>query len=661
MTRPLKESDIVTPDQGRMIAKEINASYYETSVFNGYGVKQVFENVIRAALIARRQQRFLMNSLKHVQNCLIQEPFLPPKPPSPQLLVPPSQYNQDIWSLFTRKAFTDVVFVKENSATNNSFINVSSTDPFCVINCHKIILITASELFNTFFTLDHNPLQHSNDHHHQHQQGRGRFWNCIEVDNCSLLGQSEQNLTKYASDISIASSLDDVFEQHRPKLFIDDSLLDLRFNSFKNFLNVSAFFPLIHFDKSRLFKHSFLRQKHISFQNSSTKSTSNHHHQNKSIHHRSKFVQEKLMTIFKNVGQTYFDVESGRLRYRNQSIISFGNNISFKILQNYIALLYSFNVSNIDCDLPKIVDEFHQCLQYLDFIDFDPQSEPIETQESQTKFLLRLEQYLETWKIECFTNRLAHFGIEKGYFADVIFKLDDGTCFGHKAVLMARCEVMEAMFKGDFLESSAQIIVFTNVTKESFYNMLIYIYTDILIDNINHKNCLPLIELANRFCLTRLIALIEERVVNELITLAEKQKSDITPIVLRLLEPSQIHNADQLSEFCLYHITTHYNEICHNYNKLLRNLHPENQAYLNRNRWPPIWYLKEYDYFERCVREREWQSNPKCLKRYRSRNRKCLFCFPSPMIQSKRTDKLKKSSSSSASYSGLTSKIIRIL
>ena len=31
------------------------------------------------------------------------------------------------------------------------------------------------------------------------------------------------------------------------------------------------------------------------------------------------------------------------------------------------------------------------------------------------------------------------------------------------------------------------------------------------------------------------------------------------------------------------------------YPKVLRSLHPENQASLNLNRWPPIWYLyKDY-------------------------------------------------------------------
>lgn len=52
-----------------------------------------------------------------------------------------------------------------------------------------------------------------------------------------------------------------------------------------------------------------------------------------------------------------------------------------------------------------------------------------------------------------------------------------------------------------------------------------------------------------------------------------------------------MHNADQLADWCLYHIAVNYNEICRKTPKLLRNLHPENQAYLNRNRWPPVWLV----------------------------------------------------------------------
>lgn len=72
LSRPTRKSDLVMPDQARAIAKELGVYYYETSVLTYYGVNEVFENAIRAALIARRQQRFWMTNLKKVQRPLLQ-------------------------------------------------------------------------------------------------------------------------------------------------------------------------------------------------------------------------------------------------------------------------------------------------------------------------------------------------------------------------------------------------------------------------------------------------------------------------------------------------------------------------------------------------------------------------------------------------------------
>lgn len=79
MYRPLRETDILTPEQGRLVGKEIGAPYYETSVLTHFGVSEVFENIIRAALLSRRQQRFWMTNLKHVQRPLLQvyKPTIP--------------------------------------------------------------------------------------------------------------------------------------------------------------------------------------------------------------------------------------------------------------------------------------------------------------------------------------------------------------------------------------------------------------------------------------------------------------------------------------------------------------------------------------------------------------------------------------------------------
>lgn len=60
------------PDEARAVAKELGIAYYETSVFTYFGVNEVFENAIRAALIQRRHQRFWMTNLKRVKRPLLQ-------------------------------------------------------------------------------------------------------------------------------------------------------------------------------------------------------------------------------------------------------------------------------------------------------------------------------------------------------------------------------------------------------------------------------------------------------------------------------------------------------------------------------------------------------------------------------------------------------------
>ena len=96
------------------------------------------------------------------------------------------------------------------------------------------------------------------------------------------------------------------------------------------------------------------------------------------------------------------------------------------------------------------------------------------------------------------------------------------------------------------------------------------------------------------------------------------------------IEFFQVHNAGQLGEFCLRYLSQNYNYICRKFPKILRNLHPENQACLNVNRWPPIWYLKDHDNYQRMLldQERLQKRKPKkSLKRVRT-NSGCL-CFSS--------------------------------
>lgn len=45
-----------------------------------------------------------------------------------------------------------------------------------------------------------------------------------------------------------------------------------------------------------------------------------------------------------------------------------------------------------------------------------------------------------------------------GYFSDIIFEVDDGQIKAHRAILIARCDVMRAMLTGDFREAYSNVV-----------------------------------------------------------------------------------------------------------------------------------------------------------------------------------------------------------
>lgn len=48
--------------------------------------------------------------------------------------------------------------------------------------------------------------------------------------------------------------------------------------------------------------------------------------------------------------------------------------------------------------------------------------------------------------------------MNSGLFSDVTFELDDGHIKSHRAMLIARCDVMRAMLNGDFREAHSNVV-----------------------------------------------------------------------------------------------------------------------------------------------------------------------------------------------------------
>lgn len=63
-------------------------------------------------------------------------------------------------------------------------------------------------------------------------------------------------------------------------------------------------------------------------------------------------------------------------------------------------------------------------------------------------------------------QNLEKYCVQDGIFGDITFELDDGHMKAHRAMLVARCDVMKAMLNGDFREAHANLVI----TLGLFYN-----------------------------------------------------------------------------------------------------------------------------------------------------------------------------------------------
>ncbi|XP_024869420.1 rho-related BTB domain-containing protein 1 isoform X1 [Temnothorax curvispinosus] len=536
--RATRKSDLVMPDQARAVARELGVCYYETSVFTYYGVNEVFENSIRAALIARRQQRFWMTNLKRVQRPLLQAPFCPPKPVPPKVCLAASTYEENMKSLWTRPVHTDVTLIASN----------------CTFSVHRCLLAAASPAFHRLFSME-----------------------------------LAQELTPRSSS---ESSMVSTFGEATVGDFNDDTECLIRIDQSKpakvweQLKRRSSFQVLPTMDNQRKSNGATRELNHPAFQNIRICMTEN-----------ANGVQQPM------------------------TVITLSKLITPQAMQQCLQFIYTGSLDKRYHDLQTapigLLLEIRQAAEFLELPQLLMVLGSIQTREQFVNSDLN-NRYKQVVR-----QRLEDICLEQGLFADVIFELDDGSVPAHKAILTARCDVMKAMFSGDFRESSAKVIVFPGVREYTFHKLLCYLYTD-EVPAISSARCLNLLELANRLCLQRLVNLVESRVIEDLERLSQNEGNDAVENCLRLLEPCKLHNADQLADWCMNHLCVNYNKLCKMSPRSVRLLHPENQEYLNEHRWPPVWYLKDYDYYQKCSAEQVRENKP-TLKR--NRNQSGCLCF----------------------------------
>lgn len=71
-------------------------------------------------------------------------------------------------------------------------------------------------------------------------------------------------------------------------------------------------------------------------------------------------------------------------------------------------------------------------------------------------------------------------------------------------------------------------------------------------------------------------------------------------------------------------MATNYNALCKEQSQEMTSLEAETLQYLEKNQWPPVWYLNEQDYYKETMAQLERQKN---LKKKKKQKQKYSGCF----------------------------------
>ncbi|KAJ5068650.1 hypothetical protein M0811_02593 [Anaeramoeba ignava] len=215
-----------------------------------------------------------------------------------------------------------------------------------------------------------------------------------------------------------------------------------------------------------------------------------------------------------------------------------------------------------------------------------------------------LNPSIGTWVNDKTAERFKDLFLHKSRFADVVFKVENEKVYGHRALISCRCKPLSNLLLKHQGEKAE--IPIEKTTAEQFKAFLEYVYTA----HTPHRKLpdfLGVMSLGNRFQMPRLVTLCELYIskIVEVATRNDIIKADID--VIGILVESQDANAQQLEKFCLHFISTNYGPMSQR--DEWKNLKGNNLDYIEKNRWPPLKYLKEVEEYEKELKKLN-SSNP---------------------------------------------------
>ncbi|KAM9262316.1 LOW QUALITY PROTEIN: rho-related BTB domain-containing protein 3 [Morus bassanus] len=174
--------------------------------------------------------------------------------------------------------------------------------------------------------------------------------------------------------------------------------------------------------------------------------------------------------------------------------------------------------------------------------------------------------------------------------ADVIFKIQGATVPAHRAVLVARCEVMAAMFNGNYLEANSILVPVYGVSKDTFLSFLEYLYTDSCCP-ASILQAMSLLICAEMYQVMRLQHICELYIITQLQSMPTRELASTSLSIVSLLKKAKFHNSDCLSTWLLHFIATNY--LIFSQKPEFQDLSVEERHFVEMHRWPSSLYLKQ--------------------------------------------------------------------
>ncbi|XP_036867922.1 rho-related BTB domain-containing protein 3 isoform X3 [Manis javanica] len=194
------------------------------------------------------------------------------------------------------------------------------------------------------------------------------------------------------------------------------------------------------------------------------------------------------------------------------------------------------------------------------------------------------------------------FFLNKPMLADVVFEIQGTTVPAHRAILVARCEVMAAMFNGNYMEAKSVLIPVYGVSKETFLSFLEYLYTDSCCPaGIFQAMCLLIC--AEMYQVSRLQHICELFIITQLQSMPSRELASMNLDIVDLLKKAKFHHSDCLSTWLLHFIATNY--LIFSQKPEFQDLSVEERSFVEKHRWPSNMYLKQLAEYRKYIHSRK--------------------------------------------------------